>query len=136
MKLSRKDFLRLAAGAVALAGAGGLVHAVNGPDATPRLRSGQDRKRWGMVIDLQKCREEKGCDRCAMACHATHNVPSIPDKAHEVKWIWNERGADVFPFQPSEYTSQSADAPLPVLCNHCTDPACVRVCPTRATWKR
>ncbi len=136
MKLSRKDFLRLAAGAVALAGAGGLVHAVNGPDATPRLRSGQDRKRWGMVIDLQKCHEEKGCDRCARACHATHNVPGIPDKAHEVKWIWNERSADVFPFQPSEYTNQSADAPLPVLCNHCTDPACVRVCPTRATWKR
>ena len=89
-----------------------------------------------MAVDLLKCREEKGCDLCSRACHRTHNVPQIPDRAHEVKWLWNERHDKVFPFQQNDYTRQALGETVPILCNHCTNPACVRVCPTQATWKR
>jgi len=136
MKLTRKDFLRIAAGTVVAAGAGRLVHAIGGNDARPPALPAQAKRRWGMAIDLQKCREEKECDTCIKACHLAHNVPEIPNRAHEVKWIWNERYENVFPFQQNEYARQTFQSSLTVLCNHCAHPPCVRVCPTQATWKR
>jgi Fe-S-cluster-containing dehydrogenase component len=136
MKLTRKEFLRIAAGAVVVAGAGKLVHAIGVDEANTTAKPAESKSRWGMVFDLQKCREEKECDKCVTACHLAHNVPQIPDKAHEVKWIWNERHEKVFPFQQSDYTRQNSGGTLPILCNHCANPPCVRVCPTQATWKR
>ena len=32
----------------------------------------------------------KGCTDCIQACNTAHNIPHIPDPAHEVKWIWKE----------------------------------------------
>ena len=136
MKFTRKDFLRILAGSAVMAGAGRLVHAIGESNAGSSARPAEARRRLGMVIDLRKCSEEKGCDWCRRACHLAHNVPRIPDKDHEVKWIWNEPCANVFPFQQSEYTARTFTGTLPVLCNHCANPACVRVCPTGATWKR
>ena len=135
MNISRKDFLRFLTGSAVLVGAGSIMSAAVGGQR-PAVGSTADKRRWGMAIDVLKCRKGKGCDACIRACHATHNVPTIPDKAHEVKWIWNERSHRVFPHQPTEYGTPGADDSLPVLCNHCTQPACTRVCPTRATWKR
>ncbi len=86
-------------------------------------------RRWAMVIDQARCLREKGCRRCITACHAAHNVPSMPDPKHEVKWIWKEPIERVFP-------SIDSAEPTLVFCNHCDNPPCVRVCPARATWKR
>lgn len=136
MKLTRKDFLRVLAGSAVAAGAGTLVHAVGSASDRGAAEAKDGKKRWGMAIDLQKCREEKGCDLCSRACHRGHNVPRLPDPAHEVKWLWNEPNGKVFPFQQNDYTRHALGETVPVLCNHCTNPACVRVCPTQATWKR
>ncbi len=133
MNITRKDFLKIAGIALAGAGAGKLVRAIE--PAPQTQASGQ--KRWGMVIDFRKCRNEKGCEQCLTACRAAHNIPEIPDAAHEVKWIWKEPYEKVFPFQQTDYTRQALGGHvLPILCNHCANPACTRVCPTRATWKR
>jgi molybdopterin-containing oxidoreductase family iron-sulfur binding subunit len=135
MNISRKDFLRILTGSAVMAGVGSLVTAAVEEQPLTNVAVG-DKRRWGMVIDIRKCREEKGCDACIRACNSVHNIPQIPNKDHEVKWIWNEKSDCVFPHQPSEYASHSVAATLLVLCNHCTQPACTLVCPTKATWKR
>jgi len=93
--------------------------------------------RWAMVVDPQRCLRAEGCTRCMTACHTAHNVPAIPEPRQQVKWIWRERFDRAFPSEQNRYLEDAlAGTTVPVLCNHCDNPPCTRVCPTRATWKR
>jgi Fe-S-cluster-containing dehydrogenase component len=96
-------------------------------------------KRWAMVVDMKKCWEKgkPGCKDCSLACHVTHNVPDIGNVKEEVKWLWTEPFENAFPGQESRFMPENAkDKPFMVLCNHCAQAPCVRVCPTQATFKR
>ena len=115
MKITRKDFLRIAGLSVAGAGAAKAVQAISGARSAAPQASGAA-KRWGMVIDFQKCRAGQDCDDCLNACHAAHNIPEIPERDREVKWIWKERYEKVFPFQQTDYTRRAYEGHvLPVL---------------------
>lgn len=77
-------------------------------------------KRYGMVIDLNRC---IGCDACTVACRQTHGT---------------SRGilfAKILKYEVGRYP-QARLAFLPLLCMHCAEPPCVEVCPTEATYKR
>lgn len=133
MKITRKDFLRLSGLSLLAAGGREAIRAV--AQRTAPAAAAPRKTRWGMVIDLSKCRD--GCTDCIKACNATHNIPQLAQRAHEIKWIWTEPFDKVFPFAQSGYTAtQEATAQVPLLCNHCENPPCTRVCPTQATWKR
>ena len=75
---------------------------------------------YTMVIREQRCID---CELCKEACVATNDVPSYgyrTDILERRRPIMDDKYETIF---------------LPVLCNHCNRPPCVRVCPTTATWK-
>lgn len=146
MGVNRREFLKIA-GVTTLLGAGAKsaidVLARENQDAS-EISPNPDAlvgKRWAMVIDPKKClarvERDGDCKDCILACHRVHNVPDFGNPKDEIKWIWNEKYEHVFPGQEHEYIEESVRGkPFVVLCNHCDNPPCVRVCPTKATFKR
>lgn len=74
--------------------------------------------RYGMVIDLRTC---VGCNACSLACRQEHGTPS---------GILYSR---VQNREVGTYPKTRLEA-LPLLCMHCDDAPCVKVCPTKATY--
>jgi Fe-S-cluster-containing dehydrogenase component len=139
MGVDRRGFLKIA-GISALLGLGGKT-AIDflapgdleaSMDAVP-LTEG---KRWAMVIDMQKMDEEM-MDKCIEACHSEHNVPDLGNPKDEVKWLFKEEYEHSFPGQKHDYIGDEVKHKnFLLLCNHCSNPPCCRVCPTKATWQR
>lgn len=76
--------------------------------------------RLSMLIDLTRC---IGCDACTVSCKQENGTPADVFFAR----VLNVE-AGTFPDVKRVY--------VPVLCNHCEDPACLRACPNKAIYRR
>ncbi len=149
MSMDRRQFLKIA-GISSILGFGASVAASAKVPAfesltPPQVEPNKDAlvaKRWAMVVDMSKFKTEEDVKKVVDACHHTHNVPDFRnpdgtvDKKFEIKWIWEEPYGRAFPAAENRYMDERLkDMPFMVLCNHCDNPPCVRVCPTKATFK-
>ena len=82
-------------------------------------------KRWGFLIDTNKC--GSGCDTCVTACAKEFALVEHGRPETDPQWIRKVTLED-----PDTGQKQS----LPVMCQHCEHPPCVDVCPTGASFKR
>ncbi len=85
-------------------------------------------KKWVMVIDLTRCRED--CTACMDACRQENNVAWHNDERWDVHWI---RRAHL---RPKDESSGLEEKPVLLMCNQCDNPPCAQVCPVQATYKR
>lgn len=74
--------------------------------------------KFGMVIDLGRC---VGCGACAFACKAENNTRN---RAGGQSYNW----ADFLMYSDGKFPN-TRHMVIPVLCNHCDDPPCIKVCP-------
>lgn len=77
-------------------------------------------------INLDRC---IGCHTCANACKMQSNVPD--------GMLWNRvitEGCDAIDGAVGEYPNLTRTY-VPLACQHCENPACLKVCPTGATYK-
>lgn len=88
----------------------------------------EDTRRWGMIVDLDKC---TGCQACVVACHAENNVPIASEgeviKGRGMHWIRIER------YWEGEYPDIKARF-VPMFCQQCQNAPCEPVCPTYASY--
>lgn len=76
--------------------------------------------RYGFAIDQRTC---IGCHACTVACKTEHEIP-LGQFRTWVKYV--DKG---------EYPASSRAFAV-LRCNHCTDAPCVKICPTKALFKR
>ncbi len=137
---NRRQFLKVAGlSTLGLAGGLALPGMARAAGLKDSYRSGQEALKgghWGMVIDTRAFDSPEKFEAVISACHKYHNVPAINSK-REVKWIWKDGYHQTFTDQKDNYPAKDVlERKYLMLCNHCVNPACVRVCPTQATFRR
>jgi molybdopterin-containing oxidoreductase family iron-sulfur binding subunit len=142
----RRSFLKYAglglAGASVLPAASAL--AASAPSGTGRTAHVAEETltagRWAMVVDTRRLATEADLEPLIEACHKVHNVPEIHSNQN-IKWLWADHFHAVFPemgtrWPEGRFPEHLEHKEFLLLCNHCENPPCVRVCPTKATFQR
>ncbi|HMK43077.1 MAG TPA: 4Fe-4S dicluster domain-containing protein [Dissulfurispiraceae bacterium] len=122
--MERRSFLKLGLAVTGVLAGGSILSlssVVNTVFASPAAHAAKYpyKPHYSMLIYQNRCID---CERCIDACTKTNHVPSY---GYRTAILEREapQGGDV----KREF--------IPVLCNQCNRPPCVRGCPTKATYK-
>jgi Fe-S-cluster-containing dehydrogenase component len=89
---------------------------------------------FGYALNLSVC---IGCRRCVEACHQENNHDRRTNNSY-IRVLEMEQGSMDMEKGNADY-DHAVPAPgkfyLPVQCQQCDNPPCVKVCPVQATWK-
>lgn len=107
--MKRRDFLKIGLGVCA-------SYAIAPMDKL--LACIPTKKKYGMLIDVNKC---NGCNECVKGCVNENNLGIFGNKRIDNYWI---------------RIAKMEGKNIPLMCNHCEDPPCVRVCPVKASFIR
>lgn len=123
-KIERREFLKIGLVITGVFAGGTILSAISNINrvfASPeKMSAGYPYKpHYSMVLRQDRCID---CERCMVACVKTNDVPSYGYRTTIL-----ERDVPDAIGMKKEF--------IPVLCNQCNDPPCVRACPTRATYK-
>lgn len=124
-EMTRRDLLKSgAAVATATLAPGVTLMAFGGSEAKAAGRADAG-KRWGLLIDVNKCRED--CNACVTACSTENGWKDTGHPETDAQWI---RKVTL------KNSATGHTATMPMMCQHCESPPCVDVCPTGASFKR
>ena len=122
--MERREFLKIGLVITGVFAGGTILSAVSNINKVFAAHEGKTGKypykpHYSMVIRQDRCID---CERCVEACAKTNDVPAYGYRTR----IFEKNTPDAVGLK-KEF--------IPVLCNQCNNPPCVRACPTKATYK-
>jgi molybdopterin-containing oxidoreductase family iron-sulfur binding subunit len=163
--MGRRSFLRTAAAGAAVAGLGACnvedflrshfkelskddlakllarVERDNSAKFAKKVTVGADGPRpgveFGYGLDLSRC---VGCRRCVYACVKENNQSRAHPQIHWIRVAEMDKAEGVN-VHHADYYYEADEVPrpgkfyMPIQCQQCRNPPCVKVCPVQATWK-
>ena len=125
---SRREFITKASAATSAAAIAPGVFLTAPAAAKPADEAVTDAKRWGILVDTNKCADN--CSACVTACETENgwgNSEPNSDPEQRTQWI---RSVEI----KNKATGYAKT--LPMMCQHCETPPCEDVCPTGASFRR
>ncbi len=90
---------------------------------------------FAYVLNIGRC---IGCRRCVYACMEENNQSRDPEIQY-IRVMKMKKGSIDLETSVHDYPDSEAADPnffyMPVQCQQCRNPPCVKVCPVKATWK-